>query len=252
MKKPISVQLYSVREQAKEDFLGTLKRIADIGYAGVEFAGLHGHEPKEIKKVLDDLGMRAATSHGGLATEENVQEIVETAQLFEAKLVISGWKREDWASLDGIRRAAEAYQKAAALLAPHGIRMGYHNHWWEMQVVEGRYGLEHFLELAPDVEAQIDTYWACNFGAVDVPALVKKWSSRASTLHIKDGPLVEGEPHTAVGAGKMDVPAVINAADESRLEWLVVELDDCATDMMTAVADSYKYLVSTGLGFGSK
>ena len=252
MTKPISVQLYSVRELAAEDFIGTLKRIAEIGYAGVEFAGLHGHDPKEIKKVLDDLGMKAATSHGGLATEDNVGELVETARIFESSLIVSGWNREDWASLDGIKRAAEAYQRAAELLKPHGIRMGYHNHWWEMQVVEGKYGLERFYELAPDAAAQIDTYWACNFGAVDVPALVSRWSSRASTLHLKDGPLVEGQPHTAVGAGKMDVPAVVNAADENVLEWLIVELDECATDMMTAVEDSYKYLVAAGLAAGTK
>jgi sugar phosphate isomerase/epimerase len=71
-------------------------------------------------------------------------------------------------------------------------------------------------------------------------------------LHIKDGLIDPPQPHTAVGAGKLDMPAIIGAADPNVLEWLVVELDSCATDMMQAVADSYRYLVDAGLGYGNK
>ena len=121
-----------------------------------------------------------------------------------------------------------------------------------MHELEGKLALEHFLELAPAAWAEVDAYWACNFGAVDVPALVGKWKSRIPLLHVKDGPLVEGEPHQAVGAGKMDIPAVVAAADESVLQWLTVELDQCATDMMAAVRDSYDYLVGNGLASGRR
>ena len=86
----------------------------------------------------------------------------------------------------------------------------------------------------------------------DVPALVAKYANRLPILHLKDGPLVQGEPHTAVGGGKMDIPALVNAADPNVLRWLVVELDDCATDMMQAVRDSYEYLTSHGLAEGNR
>jgi hypothetical protein len=69
-------------------------------------------------------------------------------------------------------------------------------------------------------------------------------------LHIKDGPLVQGQPHTAVGAGKMNIPAMVKAADPAVLSWLIVELDECATDMAKAVEESLKYLVKQGLGHG--
>jgi sugar phosphate isomerase/epimerase len=98
--------------------------------------------------------------------------------------------------------------------------------------------------------SQLDVYWAANFGAVDVPAVLARHAARVPVLHIKDGPLVRGEPHTAVGAGKMDIPAVIHAADENVLEWLVVELDECATDMTQAVRESCKYLVGEGFARG--
>ena len=108
------------------------------------------------------------------------------------------------------------------------------------------------MEQAPDVFSEMDTYWASNFGRVDVPALVAKHAGRLPILHLKDGPLVQGEPHTAVGGGKMDVPALVNAADPNVLQWLVVELDDCATDMMQAVRDSYEYLTGQGLAEGNR
>jgi sugar phosphate isomerase/epimerase len=111
-------------------------------------------------------------------------------------------------------------------------------------------GLELLLEKAPSLLSELDIYWACNFGAVDVPALLRRQAARTPLLHVKDGPLVQGQPHTPAGAGKMDIPAVIAAADESVLEWVIVELDECATDMTEAVGQSCKYLVGEGLAEG--
>ncbi len=252
MMKPISIQLYSVRELAEEDFPGVLKRIAEIGYKGVEPAGLQGHSPRDVRKILDDLGMVASSTHGPVPSEENINELVETAQALGYDMVIAGRGKEHFQTRDDILKVAEEFQKAAEMLKPHGLRMGYHNHWWELDEVDGQYGLEIFLEAAPDVFSECDTYWACNFGAVDVPALVAKHKARMPILHIKDGPLAQDEPHTAVGSGKMDVPAVVGAADPNVLEWLVVELDQCATDMMAAVAESYRYLTESGLAQGNK
>jgi sugar phosphate isomerase/epimerase len=252
MKPPISLQLYSVRETAKDDFLGVLKKVADFGYKGVEFAGLHGHDPKEVRKVLDDLGLVASSTHGPTANADNVAEVVDTAGTLGYDMVISGWGRDKFKTLDGIKEAAEAFQAGAELLKQHGLRMGYHNHWWEFDEVDGRLGYEIFMELAPDMFSQLDTYWACNFGKVDVPAIVEKYKARLPILHIKDGPLVQDEPHVAVGAGKMNVPAVVHAADPDVLEWLVVELDACGTDMMQAVKESCQYLMDSGLGVGRK
>jgi len=250
--KPISIQLYSVREAGAEDFRGVIEKIAAIGYKGVEPAGLHGHGPAEVRGWLDELGLVTSSAHCPLATAENVNEVVDTAKALGFDLVISGVGRGTFDTLDSIKGVAEQFQAAAELLKPHGLRMGYHNHWWEMTEIDGRYGLAVFLELAPDVFSECDTYWASNFGAVDVPAFVAANAARMPVLHMKDGPLVMDAAHTAVGAGKMDVPAVVAAADENVLEWLVVELDQCDTDMMQAVADSYVYLTGQGLAAGNK
>ena len=254
--KPISLQLYSVREAAQSGFPGVLKQVADIGYKAVETAGMMDRTPSEYRALLDDVGLTVSSMHGGLPTPETVSDIVDTAKALGCDMVISGKGSADFKTLDGIRAVADAFQQAAELVKPHGLRMGYHNHYWEFDEVDGRLGYEILMEGMPDATSQLDTYWASNFGKIDVPAITAKYASRLPTLHIKDGPLTRTDggidPHTAVGAGKMDVPAVIGAADESVLEWLIVELDHCATDMMQAVRDSYDYLTTQGLAKGNR
>ena len=248
---PVSVQLYSVRDEAAKDFISVLKKIAGFGYQGVEFAGLHGHSPTEIRKVLDDLGLVASSAHVGLPTRENVGEMLDTARMLGYSMMITGKGGNDFKTGDAINRAADAFQSAAALL-PKGVRLGYHNHWWEFDRLDGRLGLDLFLERAPGIFSQLDVYWASNFGAVDPAKFIAEHKKRMPSLHIKDGPLVRNQPHTAVGKGKMNIPSIVQAADPKVLKWLVVELDSCATDMMTAVKESYEYLTSQGLGEGNR
>jgi len=249
MKKPISVQLYSLRDRAEKDFASVLKDVADIGYKGVETAGLYGKSAREVRKIVDDLGLVVSSAHTALATPENLNELVDTAKTLGYEFVISGLGPDDFKTIDAIKAGAEMFQRAAELLKPHGLQMGYHNHWWEFDLVEGRYGYNRLLELCPDMFSELDVYWACNFSRVDVPALVKAHKSQIKLLHIKDGPLVQGELHTAVGGGKMNIPAIVKAAGKDT-QWLVVELDGCATDMTKAVRDSFNYLKKSRLGVG--
>jgi sugar phosphate isomerase/epimerase len=250
--KPISVQLYSLRERAAKDFAAVLKDVSDMGYVGVETAGLHGKTAGEVRRILDDLGLKCSSAHVKLPTRETLSEAVDTARALGYRHVISGFGPAEFVSREKIRAAAARFEEAAHLLKPHGLRMGYHNHWWEFDLVEGRYGYEWFLEACPSVFSQLDVYWARNFGKVDTPAIVRKHARNLPLLHIKDGPLVKDQPHVAVGSGKADVASIIQAADESVLEWIVVELDACATDMTEAVRGSYAYLVKNGLAAGRK
>jgi len=252
MAKPLSIQLYSVREAAAKDPVGVIRKIAAIGYKAVEFAGLYGRTPKEMRKILDDAGLVASSTHTALPTKDNAGEIIDTAKTLGYQMVITGKGPKDFETLDAVKAAAGQFQAGAALLRGAGLRLGYHNHWWEMNLVGGRLGLEVFLERAPDVFSQVDTYWARNFGAVDVAAFVGKHKNRIPVLHLKDGPLVKDQPHTAIGKGKMDFAPIVKAADPKVLEWLIVELDSCATDMMQAVEDSYRFLTARGLAAGNR
>ncbi len=147
--------------------------------------------------------------------------------------------------------AVAKQQKAVELLAGTGISFGLHNHWAEFEAVDGKLPEDVMLDNVPELFAQLDVYWVAK-GGQDPVATVKRLADRAPVLHIKDGPLDPPQPMTAVGKGVLDMPAIIAAADESVLEWVIVELDSCGTDMMEAVKDSYDYLVGEGLAIGNK
>lgn len=251
--KPIGIQLYTVRDLCAQDFPGTVRRIAEIGYKGVELAGTHGMTMAEVRAMLDDLGLVACSGHGGLPTPESVDQIVADCETLGAKYVVSGFGPGDMDTMDGIKACAEKFQTAAELLKPSGLTFAFHNHWWEFTKVGDVVPHDLLLELAPDAHAELDVYWTA-FGGADPVAEVLKKASRIPLLHIKDGPLTGDppDPHTAVGQGKLDMPAIIGAADPAVLDWLIVELDHCKTDMMQAVVDSYTYLTSNGLAEGNR
>ncbi len=253
--KPVSLQLYSVREYAKKDFLATLEKVADIGYVGIEPAGLHGHDPKEIRMVMDDLGLIASSAHVGLKFfDENINEVIETAQIlgYDNVVIPGAGGKESWSNADHVKKVAAECEAHAQRLKAHGLRVSYHNHAKEMIPIGDKFALELFYENAPTIFPQIDIYWAANYGAVDVPAFVKKYKACTPTLHIKDGTFVEGEANLPAGQGRMDTLACVSAADQSVLEWLIVEFDSADGDVMDAVAASYRYLISSGLGHGLK
>ena len=248
---PISVQLYSLREEAAKDFPAVLKSVADMGYVGVEFAGLHGMSPAEVRKILDDLGLAASSTHGPSTAKDNLNEIVDAAKTLGYTRHISGFGPPDFETAEKCAESAEKAQEAAGLLKDTGITFGLHNHWWEFDhKFDGKTPHQIMMEKAPDVFAEVDTYWV-QVGGEDAAEVVKGLGPRAPLLHIKDGPAVRDKAMTAVGAGTMDWKAVIGAADDST-EWLVVELDSCDTDMTEAVAASCRYLIDNGFAKGKE
>lgn len=254
--KPLGIQLYTLRKDVYpggDDLPGVLKTVAEIGYKGVEFAGLHGNDPKEIAKIVADLGLKVCSSHAGVPDKDNVQQIVDTESTLGNTRVIGGIGPEDVKTIDGCKAAAEKFNTAAELLKPHGMTFGFHNHWWEFDtVIGGKRVYDILLAEAPGVFSELDVYWAA-YGGSDPVEVIKQHSSRIPLLHIKDGMLKQGEHiHTAVGSGMMKTPEIVRAADPNVLQWLIVELDACATDMLEAVRESYYYLTKQGLASGNK
>jgi sugar phosphate isomerase/epimerase len=249
--KPIALQLYSVREYASQDFPGTLRKVAEMGYKGVETAGLHGHDADEIRFIVNDLGMEVCSCHGPLPVPETVQQIVDEASSLGSRFWVSGFGPNDFDSMEKVTNVAEKFEKASQLLKEQGITFAFHNHWWELHEIDGKRIYDVLMDLAPSIMSELDVYWTA-YGKSDPVQVIREYGSRLPLLHIKDGPLEENQPHTAVGSGKLDIPAIIGAADPEVTQWLIVELDHCATDMMEAVQQSYAYLTSNGLAAGNK
>lgn len=252
MPAPLAVQLYSLREALAGDFAGILQKVADMGYAGVETAGFPGSTLQDATQLFRELNLTVPSAHLPLPIGAQRNEVLDTAQTLGATYVVSGGvDMARFATLDSIKVVCDEFNEASSAATAEGLRFTIHNHWWEFEPVEGIRPYHLMLErLDPAIVWEIDTYWVQSAG-LDPVAVLREFGQRAPLLHIKDGPAVKNEPMVAVGQGIMDFQAIIPAhADHT--EWLIVELDHCATDMLDAVAQSYRYLVGKGLGHGTQ
>jgi sugar phosphate isomerase/epimerase len=245
MSKPISVQLWSVRDQLAADRDGTLRRVAALGYRAVEPFN-PADDPKGLRELADELGLTISGVHaGGLVRDPEPGPAFDAvAQLgTELAIVPAGIPEQEFTTRDGIARTADLLNGLSEQAAGYGLRLGYHNHWWEFEpLIDGVHALEVLAErLSPEVFLEIDTYWAA-VGGAQVPDLLRRLGDRVAALHVKDGPIAKGEPQTAVGDGAMPVPEILAANPRA---WRIVELDSCATDIFEALARSHAYL--TGL-----
>ena len=260
---PLSVQLYSLREQMKDgQHLAVLKGLAAAGYAGVETAGnLYGMSAADFRAAVEDLGMVVSGCHMGMPKPEEFTDgshqglpspadYARTAAVQHAlgsdRAIIASTPREEWATADGIKRLGERIEHARAAFAKEGITLYYHNHEFEIVRHGGRIGLEILCQQVPGLWLELDTYWAANLGAEVPAAVVRALRARLRLLHLKDGTFQRSDRKTACGAGRQDFAAIMAAADLAQVAWGVVELDDCDTDMRQAVADSAKYLIGKG------
>jgi sugar phosphate isomerase/epimerase len=244
MPKPIAIQLYTLRELAAKNFVSVLKSVADIGYAGVEFAGLHGMSAAEVKKVIAALGLAACSAHQPLFDPAKYNQIEDEARTLGYTRLVGMFGRTDFDSPDKIKACAEKINAAIAHFAPKGFTIHYHNHDWEFDA-PGKD--ESFFSLCPTSFLEVDIYWVQTAGQ-DPAQVVKRYANRVELLHIKDGPCDRKLNMTAVGKGKVDVAASIHAGEAGKLAWNIVELDRCDTDMLEAVRESHTYLTSRGLG----
>lgn len=252
----IALQLYTVREQLARDFAGTLRRVREIGYRAVETYPFPPDLPASVAaETLHSLGFEVLAMHSDLPLGPALAEIREAANLLRCPRVIwHGWPRPpEFDSPAGIRSLAARYNEAHSAAAANRLELGLHNHWWEFEPVNGAYPWRLFDEwLHPDIFLEIDTYWVRTAG-LDPAAAIGALGSRVRMLHLKDGPAVQGQPMTALGEGVLDFRTIL-AAVSSSID-LVVELDECATDVFAATERSLRFLESLragGAGSGQK
>jgi sugar phosphate isomerase/epimerase len=248
--RPIGLQLYTLRQALEADFEGTLRQVADAGYVGVELAGLYGRAPRDAASLLQSLGLEIVAMHCRVLTPEDLQNTLAEAAALNCQRLVCPWVQPDhFASLERIHQLAEALNAAASAIAAEGRALYYHNHDFELQQVAGKPALSHFVAaLDPRIGLELDTYWVA-VGGADPLALLAGLGDRVGLVHIKDGAINPARPMLAVGDGAMDYKAIIPALPAG-VPSLLVELDECATDMMEAVRRSADYLVREGLGHG--
>lgn len=244
-----ALQLYTVRDQLAQDFAGTLRRVREIGYRAVEtYPFPSGISSQAAAEILQNLGLEVVSMHCDLPQGEALPGIVQTAHDLQCRKIIwHGWPKPlEFDSLAGVRQLAARYNDARQILQDHALDFGLHNHWWELEPVDGSLPYKIFDQLLhPEIFLEIDTYWVQTAG-LNPASIVSELARRVQFLHLKDGPAIVGQPMTALGTGLLDFPSILAAAHP--LPQLVVELDECATDIFTAIRQSLRSLEQT-LGF---
>lgn len=249
-KLPIALQLYTVRDDAAKDFAGTLKKVAEIGYAGVELAGYHGMAVSDLKTQLDDLHLFVAGSHIGIdQIESNLKQVVEeNLALGNRYVVVPYLSEERRQGADGYKKTAETLNTLGQSLQTYGLSLAYHNHNFEFAPLEnGQRGEDILLENTDPmlVRAEVDSYWVLKAG-VDPVAFIKHHSGRVPLLHLKDRDKGDGS-FAPLGTGDLPLDALIAAAYEIGTEYLIVEQDSCKQPPLEAIKISYDCLKERGV-----
>ncbi len=271
MSLPVAIQVYSVRNEAAADLRGTLQKIRDMGYDGVEFAGLYGHSAADVKAMCAEIGLTPISAHVPYVDMLKdpcgvLSQYAEVGCKYVAVPYLTEIHRPGTPNFEFVVEFISIISKAAKKL---GIQMLYHNHDFEFLKIDGKYALDILYDTVPAdlLATELDTCWV-NVGGEDPAAYIKKYTGRAPVVHLKDffgeksDDMYEligienaaprrpsGFEFRPLGAGLQNFPAIIKAAEEAGSEWLIVEQDKESMGLspMECAAKSREYLRSIGV-----
>lgn len=219
----LALQLYSLREVFPADVAGTMKKVAEMGYKEVEFAGYYGLGSAEMKKLLDDCGLKAVSTHVGTDAIRNrlKEEIEFNLAVGNKNIVLASTPMEN---PEQVKQAAELLSQAAETAAGYGVTIGYHNHGYEFERTEN--GVRYIDLLAKyssqKVNFQFDVYWV-TYGGADPMEYVAKYAGRECLMHLKELAKDEPKRNVEIGSGKIDFASLIQLGKKIGIEHFIVE-----------------------------
>ena len=217
------LQMYSVRDAAEKDLLGTLEKVAALEYHYAEFAGFFGYSAEAVRDKLLECGMEVSSTHTGMQelADDVIGETIRYHKTLGNRLIVLPWADlDDQQKLDDFVTQTE---KVQARLADEGIRLGYHNHAHEFKPNADGSCIWEQLEERTRLDLEIDTYWAF-VGGRDPLEMMERLKERVRIIHIKDG-LVDGSGRP-LGMGEAPAAAVYRKAVELG-DRLIVESETC-------------------------
>ena len=248
----ISLQLYTVRDHTNTDMLGALRRIAKIGYEGVELAGYGNASRDDVISTLQETGLKVTGAHVGLeALQNDFKTVVSDSRALGNTFVIVPFLSEQYrGSREGWQETGELLDGIGRMLRNEGLTLCYHNHDFE---VKEKYGEGAEADCALDVlyqtaspenlKAEIDCYWL-EKGGKDAAAYIRKLAGRVPLVHLKD--MGTDGSFKEVGEGSLSFPNIFNAAEEGDVQAYVVEQDVCPGDPFDSVKISLENLRDMG------
>ena len=239
----LGVQLYTVRNLFEKDPQATLKALAEIGIKDCETAGLFDHSAKDIRAMMDDLGLVSRSAHIRLpAVQEGIGPDLEAAKVLGQNRLYLGWIPEEERTPDKYRALADLLNQRGEEANAAGMMIGYHNHEFEFLEQDGTTGYDILLERTDPklVTMELDFYWVAEAGE-DPLAIFKKAPGRFTSCHIKDRDAA-GEM-VSVGDGVIDFKKLLPLAQMEGVERFYIEHDNPA-DPLVSVGKSYTHLTS--------
>jgi sugar phosphate isomerase/epimerase len=232
---PVGLELYSVREELKQDLMGTVRAVGKTGYEDVEFYSPYfawtTDYAKEVRKLLDDLGIHCLSTHNDFRSfdPENLPRAIELNQIIGSKFIVMA-SAGRVSGLDGWKAVAERLDHAAEKLRPLGLRAGYHNHQAEFRPVDGQRPIEVLAaNTAKDVVLQLDVGTCVEVGS-DPVAWIDKNPGRIVSMHCKDWSPDAGKGYKVLfGEGVAPWKKIFEAAESTGgIEYYLVEQEGSA------------------------
>ncbi len=253
----IGVQLYTVRNQMKHDFEGTLAKVAAIGYKEVEFAGYFDHSPQDVRAAIDRNGLASPATHVDYDTlGDKWPAQIESAKIIGQSYIVCPWIPEKIRKQpDGWKRAAETFNRAGEASKKAGIQFAYHNHWFEFLPVDGKLPYDLLLENCDPnlVKMELDLCWI-TVGGGDPLKYFDRYPGRFPLVHVKD---VKALPRisasgkqnfgdsmkdmTEVGSGIIDWKRIFAQSEKAGIQHYIVEHDKPKAPF-DSIKTSYDYL----------
>jgi len=232
-KIPIGLQLYSVRNECAKDLPGTLAAVGKMGYQGVEFAGYYGRTAEELRKMLDQNGLKCCGTHTGLNTllGDALQKTIDFNQTLGNQFLNVPYMQ--LASKQAVIDAAKQFTELAAAVKSQGMRVGYHSHGGGFKKYAGETIWDIFFSHAgPEVVMQLDI-GNCLGGGGDPYAILRKFPGRTATIHIKE---YGGKPGAVIGEGSVRWKELFELCETiSKTEWYIVEQEAYAGSPLESV-----------------
>jgi sugar phosphate isomerase/epimerase len=237
-KVPVALQLYTIGADLRRDMAGSLASVAKLGYTGVEFAGFNNVAAQDIRKMLDDNGLKCVGCHTALNTLQG-DELEKTVEFNKAignpRLIVPSLAGNLTATRKSIEDTADIFNGLAEKLKPLGMRTGFHCHPGEFRQVEGATVWDIFFTRAnKDVIMQLDLGHAGTAGA-DQVAYMNKYPGRAATVHVKPA---NAAPLLGDAADTNKWPEIFKACESvGGTEWYIVEYDGGSMDKVVRTMD---------------
>lgn len=219
-----AIQLYTLRD-LDEPLADRIERVADVGYEGVEFAGLYGNDPADVAETLDETGLDAVAAHLGADDIEAEYDDLLAAygELDCDRFVVPSYDHEAFESREGVAEAADRLDSLAERLADDGVDLCYHNHVFEFAEIDGTTGFDAFVEETAEVDLELDVGLATHAGA-DAVDLLERYADRIELVHVTDTvPGDDDHLHIDLGEGEVPLQECIDAARDTASDWLIYE-----------------------------